>query len=59
MFLTVKEAMVLTGLSRVSIYNYIKQGKIRTDPDSEKTKLNIEDVYRVRKMRGEKNNGKY
>ena len=55
MYVTVKEATELTGLSRVSIYSHIKKGSIRTDPESEKTRLNIEDVYRVRE---ERKNGK-
>ena len=56
MYLAVKEAMELTGLSRVSIYNYIKQGKLRTDPESGKTRLSIIDVYKLREER--KNNVK-
>lgn len=56
MYITVKEATEITGLSRVSIYAYINRGKIRTDLESEKTKLNIEDIYKIREER--KNNGK-
>lgn len=56
MYITVKEATETTGLSRVSIYSYINQGKIRTDPKSGKTKLNIEDVYKIREEKNK--NGK-
>ena len=56
MYITVKEATEITGLSRVSIYSHIKSGKIKTDPESEKTKLNIEDVYKIREEKNK--NGK-
>ncbi len=56
MYITVREATEIIGVSRVSIYSYIKQGKIRTDPESEKTRLSIEDVYKIRKIREEKCN---
>ena len=55
MYITVKEATKILGLSRVSIYSYINQGKLRTDPENEKTRLNIEDVYKIRE---ERKNGK-
>lgn len=48
MYITVKDAIEITGLSRASIYNYIKQGKIRTHIENKKTSLNIEDVYKIR-----------
>ena len=54
MYITVKEATQITGLSRVSIYSYIKKGLIRTDSDSKGTRLNIEDIYKIRKTREEK-----
>ena len=57
MYITVKEATEITGLSRVSIYSHIKSGKIRTDPESEKTKLKIEDVYKIREEKNK--NGKH
>ena len=51
MYLTIKEATEVTGLSRVSIYNYINNGSLRKDPESKKTRLNIEDVYKIREER--------
>ena len=57
MYITVKEATEITGLSKVSIYNHIKQGSIKTDPESKTTKVNIEDIYKIRE--GIFKNGKY
>ena len=51
MYITVKEAMEITGMSKASIYNYIQQGKLRTDPESEKVRLKIEDVYKISEER--------
>lgn len=48
MYVTIKEATELLGVSRVTVYSYIKRGLLRTDPDSKETKLNIEDVYKIR-----------
>lgn len=48
MYITVKEATEITGLSKVSIYSYIKKGLIRTYPESKTTKVNIEDIYKIR-----------
>jgi predicted DNA-binding transcriptional regulator AlpA len=48
MYITVKEATEITGLSKVSIYTYIRQGIIRTDPKSKNTMVSIEDIYKIR-----------
>lgn len=49
MYITVQEARDVIGCKAVrSIYDYIKAGKLRTDPESKKVRVSIEDVYRIR-----------
>ena len=48
MYITVKEAIELTGKPERTIYRYIESGKLRKDPDSNKIMVSIEDCYKIR-----------
>ena len=48
MYVSVQEAIKITGILERTLYRYIKKGLLRTDPESEVIKVNIEDVYKLR-----------
>ena len=48
MYVTVKEAVEITGILERTIYRYIKKGLLRTAPENKVTKVNIEDCYKIR-----------
>ena len=51
MYITIQEASKVLGVSEVSVYSYIKSGRLRTDPERKKIMVEISSVY---KLRGEK-----
>lgn len=48
MYVTVQEAIEITGILERTLYRYIKKGLLRTDPESKITKVSIEDCYKIR-----------
>ena len=57
MYISVAQARDIIGCkANRSIYDYIKAGKLKTDPDSKQVRVDLQSVYALRdmKQRGEK-----